>query len=335
MRRREIVWVVLACALCAGVVVGGAASASPDPYRDQAEKIACPQGPPGWTSISESDGGRYILTPLTVVAQVDDPTLIFGAPIVQVDCRYRSPNNRYLQMSVRYALPIDINPWTDFYIGCTSTGRPQPATTARHAWNDRERVYRVVGAKTWSLATFIDDFNAIPKAQEPRFEAMTNQMLRAAQPYAHDCKLAGGGKPVQLKAIWSFGFDVQTKKAGVTSSGQGSGSFVTTASPSGTTIGTISSLLATNFRLKLTSKGKTRSLTIRVGSPIAFQHSYGSLLRAHVVVAASNEPGCRTGSTGTLLVSLQSLTPPLVRVQVCGHSYLDGKGKVKAFIQTV
>ena len=160
-------------------------------------------------------------------------------------------------------------------------------------------------------------------------------MLADAQPFAHNCELAGNHKPVDLKSIWSFGFDVQTKKAGVTSSGRGTGSFVTTASPSDGTVGTISGLFASNFHLKVTTKGKTRSLTIHVGSPIAFQHSYGSLLRAHVVVAASNEPGCRTGSTGTLLVSLQPLTPPLVRVRVCGHSYLDGKGRVRAQIQTV
>ena len=33
-------------------------------------------GPPGWTTIPESEGGRYILTPLTVVAQPDDPTFL-------------------------------------------------------------------------------------------------------------------------------------------------------------------------------------------------------------------------------------------------------------------
>src|SRR5258708_6095053 len=133
MRGPGIAWVVLVSALSVLVLSVGTASASPDPYRDQAEKIACPSPPAGWSNIPESEGGRYILTPLTVVAQTDDPSLIFGAPIVQVDCHYRGTGGRYLQVSVRYALPIDINPWNDFYIGCTVTGRPQPATTARHA----------------------------------------------------------------------------------------------------------------------------------------------------------------------------------------------------------
>ena len=155
-------------------------------------------------------------------------------------------------------------------------------------------------------------------------------MLKAAQPFAHNCKLAGNGKPVELKSIWSFSFDAQTTKAGVTSSGRTSGSFVTTASTSGAGVGTISNLFAERLPPQGDGQGQDAVAEIHVGTPIEFQHGYGSLLRAHVVVAASNDPGCRKGSTGTLLVSLQSLTPPRVAVQVCGHSYLDGKGAVSA-----
>jgi hypothetical protein len=237
-------------------------------------------------------------------------------------------------VSVRYALPIDINPWNDFYIGCTVTGRAQAPSTAAHAWNDRERVYRVVGAKTWSLATFIDDLGQLRKDDVPRFEGMTNAMLKAAQPFAHDCKLAGNGGPVDLKSIWTFSFDVQTTSAGVTSSAASSGSFVTTAG-SGGGAGTISRLLAENFRLKVTSAGKTRWLAMHVVAPIQFRHGYGSLLRTHLRVTASTDAGCRKGSTGTLTLSLQSLTPPHVSLQVCGHTYLDGKGSVRAQIKTV
>jgi hypothetical protein len=309
------------------------ARASPDPYRDQAETIACPSAPPGWFNPAESEGGRSILTPLTVVAQTDDPSVRVGAPIVQVDCNYRAAGGRDLQVSVRYALPIDINPWNDFYIGCTVTGRPQAASTAAHAWNDRDRVYRVVGAKTWSLATFIDDLSLLRTADVPRFEAMTRAMLKAAQPFAHDCTLAGHGAPVDLKSIWSFSFDARTTSGGVTSSGRSSGSFVTTANTSESMVGAISNLFAADFPLVVRSKGKTRSLRIHVGAPIEFRHGYGSLLRTHLVVTASNDSGCRKGSTGTLLVSLQNLTPPRVAVRVCGHTYLDGAGRVTARIE--
>jgi hypothetical protein len=330
MRARLIVGVLFVL-----VFTAGAASASTDPYRVQAETIACPSAPSGWFNPPESEGGRFVLTPLTAVAQTDDPTEFFAAPIVQVDCRYLTHDGRALQVSVRYALPIDINPWNDFYVGCTVTGRPEPASTAAHAWNDHDRVYRVVGAKTWSLATFVDDLGGLGKNDVPQFEAMTDKMLKAAQPFAHNCGLAGNGGPVSLKSIWTFSFDVQTTTAGVKSSARSSGSFVTTAITSGSAVGTISNLVARNFRLEVTSKGNVEWLAIHVGAPIEFRHGYGSLLRTHLVVTASNDAGCRTGSTGTLLVSLQSLTPPRVVVQICGHTYLDGKGQVRAQIQTV
>jgi hypothetical protein len=332
MGARVIIGVVFVLVLSFGTA---SAYGSPDPYRDQAERIACPSAPPGWLHPSENEGGRYILTPLTAVAQTDDPTVLVGAPVVQVDCVYRTTAGRDLQVSVRYALPIDINPWNDFYIGCTVTGHPQSVATAAHAWNERDRIFRVVGAKTWSLATFIDDLKQLRKDEVPRFEAMTRAMLEAAQPFAHNCTLAGNGGPVNLKSIWSFSFDVQTTAAGLTSSASSSGSFDTTASTSGNTVGTIRNLGARDFRLRVTSKGTTRGMTIRVGAPIEFRHGYGTLLRTHVVVTASNDSGCRKGSTGTLLVSLQNLTPPRVALKVCGHTYLDGKGRVRAQIQTV
>jgi hypothetical protein len=329
MRTRVIIGILSVLFLSAG-----AASASADPFRDQAETIACPSAPPGWFNPPESGGGRSVLTPNTSVAQTDDPSEFFAAPIVQVDCRYLTTDGKNLQVSVRYALPIDINPWNDFYVGCTVTGRPEPPSTAAHAWSDGDRVYRVVGSKTWSLATFVDNLKALGKNDVPRFEALTNAMLKAAQPFAHNCMLAGNGGPVSLESIWTFDFDAQTTTAGVTSSAGSSGSFITTAS-TGSGAGMISKLVVKDFRLKVASKGKRQSLAIHVGAPIEFRHGYGSLLRAHIVVKNSSEAGCRKGSTGTLLVSVQTLTPPRVIVQVCGQTFLDGKGKIRAQIRTV
>ena len=314
---------------------GGTASASQDPYRDQAEKIDCPAGPSGWVTPPESAGGRIILTPLTALVQTDDPTMFFSAPVVQVDCVYRAQDGKDFDVTVRYALPIDINPWNDFYIGCTITGHPQNVATGPHAWDGRGRIYRVVGAKTWSLATFIDDLGQLSANDVPRFEAIADELLKAAQPFAHDCTLAGGGGPVDIKSIWTWSFNAKTTAGGVTSTAGTTGSFVTTASPSGTGAGVISNLFADDFRLEVTGGGTPRWLAIHVAGPIEFRHGYGSLLRAHLVVLGSNDARCGKGAAGTLLLSLQYLTPPRVEVKLCGHTYLAGKGEVRALMKTV
>lgn len=317
------------------VLGAGTARGGDDPYHDQAEKIPCPAAPPGWVNPPESDGGRAILTPLTTIAQADGRNFIFGAPVVQLDCFYLTSSGKRLQVSVRYALPIDLNPYNDFYIGCTVTGHPQNVATSAHAWDDSERIYRVVGKKTWSLATFIDDQKQLTSADVPRFEAVTNKMLEDAQPYAHDCGLAGNQEPVDLKTIWTFSFDVTTTSAGVTSSGTDSGSFVTTANTTGGSIGAIKNLFANDFHLNLTGKGKPRSLDVHVGDPIAFRHGYGVSLRTHVNVVSSTDETCKRGATGTLLLDLQYLSPPRVAIQLCGHTYLAGKGKVVAVMKPV
>jgi hypothetical protein len=321
--------------LSALFLTASSAGASDDPYRDQAERITCPSAPPGWIKPGENEGGKSILTPLTAVEQTDDPSVIVGAPVVQVDCHYRTAAGRDMQLSVRYALPIDLNPYNDFYVGCTTTGHPQSVATAAHPWNDRERVFRVVGAKTWSLATFIDALGFLHGQDVPRFEAMTKAMLNAAQPFAHDCKLSGNGAPVRIKTIWTFNFSAKTTSGGVTSSAASSGSFVTTASSTSTAAGAISNLQVSDFRLKVSGSGKTRWFGIRVGDPIEFRHGYGTILRADAFVTGSTDTACRKGSKGSLTISLQPLTPASVAVQVCGHTYLNGKGAVSAVIKTV
>jgi hypothetical protein len=313
----------------------GPAGASGDPYRDQAEAIACPTAPAGWFNPPESAGGRTILTPLTDLANGNGPTEYFGAPVVEVACTYRTASGKDIQVTVRYALPIDINPWNDFYVGCTETGHPQNVATSAHAWNDRDRIYRVVGAKTWSLATFIDDLKQLGPADVPGFESIASTMLKAAQPFAHNCRLAGAGGPVDIQSIWIFSFDARTSSDGITSRGKTRGSFVTTANHSGAGAGTISDLHADNFRLSVSGRSVRASLELHVGDPLAFNHGYGSVLRAQIVVLASDETGCSKGATGTLVLSIQYLTPPSVSVQICGRTYLDGKGQVSAQMKTV
>ena len=291
------------------------------------ETIPCPVGPSGWTNAPESEGGREILTPLAVV----DGSSVFGAPVVQLVCVYRASGSRNLQVSVRYALPIDLNPYSDFYIGCTVTGHPQNVATSARSWNEHDRIYRLVGAKTWSLATFVDPLGQLKTDEVSRFETVTQDLLVAAQRFAHNCKLAGNGGPTGVPSIWRFAFKATTNSAGVTSSAGTSGSFATTAGPSGS----ISNLRVADFILKETIKSQTRWLRIHVAAPIDFQQGYATTLRADVVVTSSTDAGCTKGMKGTLLLSVPTYGPSRVALRICGRTHLDGTGDVTVQMDTV
>jgi hypothetical protein len=327
MRARFIVGAfVLLFAFGAGNVHGAG-----DPYAAQADQVPCPTPSRDWHNVPSA---RSVLTPNTISP---DGSLIvyFAAPIVQISCVYRTPAGKDVSLTVRYALPIDVNPWADFDIGCTSTHPPAGPTIAAKAWNAQQRVYRVIGAKTWSLATFIDDLNQLKPTDVPRFETMARLMLKGVQPFAHNCSLAGNGNPVQIKSLWTFSFSAHTTHAGVTSSGGTSGSFSTAVSSDGTTSGSLSNLSVPDFRLRVSGGGKSNVVSIHVASPIGFSHGYGAALRANVVVIASNDAGCQKGAKGTLLVATPYLSSPKVQLAVCGHSYLNGSGSVTAFIKSV
>ena len=326
MQARSLGALVVAFSVCAGTAI-----ASNDPYADQAAAIACPAPPSGWAAPA---GSRDVLTPYSALSSGQDPSQMIGAPVVQVNCRYvASAGRRDLLVSVRYALPADINPWNDFYIGCSSLPRRQPPSTAAKPWNARDRVYRIVGSKTWSLATFDDSLGALQPQDVGRFEAMTRSMLKAAQPLAHNCKLAGNGGAVGLTSDWVFSFAARTSSGGVTSSATTSGTFVTTAGTTSSN-GAISSLRASDFRLSVAGRGTRGWIGLHVGDALGFTHAYDSTLKAQVVVTGSSDPKCRRGSTGTLTVTVPSLGPAQLSLDVCGATYLAGKGRVVARIVT-
>ncbi len=316
-------------------VGAGAAHASGDPYKDQADTVPCPRAPSGWFNPPASEGGRSVLTPLSTLNSPDGLDAYSAAPAVEIDCNYRTAGGKDLEVSVRYALPIDLNPWNDFDIGCTEVAHPEAVSTASERWNDRVRVYRIVGMKSWSLATFIDNLHQLSSADVPRFEAMANELLKGVQSFAHNCSLPGNHGPVAVKSLWTFSFDAHVTSAGIASSADTTGSFTTSPTADGSSIGAIGDLNATDFRLRMSQGGHTSWISIHIAAPIGFEHSYGSELRARIVVLGSSEPGCRSGSTGTLFLATPLLAPPTVRITICGHSYLSGKGSVSATIASV
>ena len=164
-------------------------------------------------------------------------------PSSRSTCVYRAAGGKDLQVSVRYALPIDINPWNDFYIGCTVTATRRSSRPARTPGTttiaSTESSARRPGASPRSSTTS----GVLRKDDVPRFEAMTKAMLKAAQPFAHDCKLAGNGGPVDLKSIWIFSFDVQTTTRGCHEQRPDQRLLRHHREPSGSAVGTISNLV--------------------------------------------------------------------------------------------
>jgi len=321
------VWMLLV--LLGGLALTSApAGASADPYADQAQAIGCPSGPSGWTVPAGT--GRAVLTPLTNTGTDDGAPLLYGGYAVEVDCHYFTGAGEHLEVSVRYALPIDINPFNDFDIGCTVNDFAAGVPTGAYGWNTKDRVYRVVGETSWAYATFYDYLGQLGDTDVSPFEAAARSMLKAAQPIAHQCVLAGNGKPVDIQTIWDFGFDAQTSSGGVTSTAAATGSFVTKPSSTGIE-GVLGAVHASDIRLVVKRGGKTHAMTIRIGDPLGFQYGYVDTLRTAVTVVASNDPVCRAGSTGTLAVS----SLPQVSLKVCGRVYLKGAGRVRAQIVSV
>ena len=163
-------------------------------------------------------------------------------------------------------------------------------------------------------------------------------MLKDAQPFAHNCKLEGNGKPVELKSIWTFSFDAHTTSSGRHEhAARRRGSFDTTGEqhrrqrrddqqPPG------QRLPAQGDR----RKGETRSLELHVGAPIDFHHGYGSAPARPSSSSTSNEAGCGEGrnrDAGALVPVPDRLHAS--RSAVCGRTYLDGKGAVSAQMKTV
>jgi hypothetical protein len=319
---------------CGLGTASGAGRADPDPFRDQAQRIACPAAPPGWSippgdETGDGQGGREILTPLTVVPESGP----YGGDAVEVDCDYFAAGNRHLRVGVRYALPVDPNPINDFYFGCSASALSAGLPNGGFAWNAHDRIFRVVGSSTWSVATFYDFLQVLRGDEVTRFEAVTRELLGRSAPAAHGCPAPGSAGPVATRTIWDFGFALRVTSKGVTTRGGTEGSFVTTASPAGGP-GVISRLSASEIVVATTPKGARRaqSTTIRIGRPLDFQARYGATLRAAVQVVASTYPPCRVGATGTLTVSTMRF---VVQLDVCGRNLVQGDGPVSMHIDSV
>jgi hypothetical protein len=316
--------------VCASLVaLVGPAVSSADIYADEASVIACPPGPAGW-SVPPGPDGRFVLTPLSLTSQTATTNVAYGGTQVNVDCTYVSSAGGRLTVTVRYALPKNFNPFADFYIGCGTNKTGIGGPTGPKPWDTKDRQYRILSPVAWSYATFFDFYAQLKPDEVGAFESIARTMLKSSESVAHDCNLKVEPTPPQV--LWSFGFNANVTNAGVKTTGGTTGSFLTRPNQAGGT-GSLGSLSADDIVLKLT-KGKKSigSVTLKVTSPVSFKYSYGATLRALVEVKSSTYTPCRTGATGTLIVSTNTRTATL---QVCHRNLIQGNGTLEPRISSL
>jgi hypothetical protein len=305
------------------IAVGGLTWGVGSAFGDvpNANSIACPSAPSGWT-LPVGQNARYVHSPDPTDATPNgglDP----GIDQVAVSCSYFNSAGRPLVITTAYALPSSFNPWSDFDFGCTSVNHvPGYLPVTGFPWDTQHRIYFVLSSKSWSYAEFQDPYTVLSSSDVRPFESITNALLASAQPAAHNCQLPGGGNPVTVQAPWTFSFKVSATIANGSISGGTKGSFVTAPSATGTT-SVISDLHAANILLTTKTKGsQTRRITIRVGQPLSFRAFYTNTLMTAISVVRSNYPSCPTGSTGTMTVT--SDPAPAVQLNICGDLVPQG-----------
>jgi hypothetical protein len=292
-----------------------------------ANSIACPNAPSGWT-LPAGEAGRLVQSPDP--SDATEHGLQLGSDQVRLTCSYFKHGNR-MTATVSYALPLDFNPWWDFDFGCTSVNHaPGFLPPTGFPWDSQHRLFFVLSDKSWSYAEFEDPYNILSSGDVGPFESITSALLASAQPAAHNCQLPGDGGPVAAQAPWTFYFNVTATDNDVTVSGGSKGSFVTAPNSAGLSTGVISQLHASNIFLTATTKGtnKTKQITIHVGAPISFRAYYANTLKTAISVVDSNDPSCPPGSTGTMTVS----TAPAVTLDICGGTLLQGRQLATASI---
>jgi hypothetical protein len=116
-----------------------------------------------------------------------------GSDQVTVYCSYfAGAGRRHIIVDVEYALPSDLDPLYDFFVGCASQDFAARLPNGAYAWNVRDRLYRVPSSNSWSYATFYDLGHHLAARDVPAFERIARTLLRSAGPAAHPCTLSGG-----------------------------------------------------------------------------------------------------------------------------------------------
>ena len=297
---REKCAALIGCGLLAALAPAAAKSVAP--VKDPSA-IACPTPPAGWTNPPGT--GKTVESP-----QIDKHIASLGSSDqVQIECDYFALPRKHILVSVNYAAPDDINPQTDFYWGCSSSGTP---------WSASDRVFRVMSQDQFAIAAFSDIGGYLSEAEVPKFERVTRRLLANVEGYGHPCSL--NTVPTDLSSTFHYSFKV--------AAGAGSGSFWAVIGSKQTTATRVVRVTGVAMRLHVMTSSGSHPLTIKVERGIDFlptrPHVVGRV-RLSVRVVASRVPTCGVGTTGTLTIT----TAPSVRLAVCGRTFLYGKAQAQ------
>jgi hypothetical protein len=276
--------------------------------------VSCPAAPTGWTSSSAGP-------------QDYGPEQNPGSDLERITCIYVDAKKEQLSVALNYALPSDLNPYSDFDYGCGTGAIP---------WSNSLRDYQVVSTTLWADATFDDPLDLTSAANVPQFEGVAQQLMKQAHGLAQSCAL--NVKPTQTSAGWLFDFEfdlngngviayggigthvpASTKIVGVASYAIPDGSLQTKGSQSHPSVTGITS---PDVKITVLDHGKIHTVTIEFTKGLSFKSVTvadgtveSNTLDAQVKVIHSTLSTCPRGSLGTLSLAT---APPTVKLGLCG-----------------
>jgi hypothetical protein len=250
---------------------------------------------------------------------------------MRVNCNYYTTGGRHIEVGVSYALQMDPNPYSDFDVGCAGANAAAGLPTGASPWSSATRLYRIVSLTRWADALFYDNLSQLRPNEVAPFEAVTQQLMRSAEPAAHTCTLVT--KPSLVKEILNFSFDATVARQGLQTNAGSSGSFTTTTTQ-GAQSRAVSTLKMSRIVLTVSGQGLAHpaSVTLSASHGLGFSWNHGATVQIAVKVNRSSYAVCQPGATGKLTISTQTRS---VELDVCGRNLLQGSGQFHMQIDSV
>jgi hypothetical protein len=262
--------------------------------------IQCPSPPAGWSrppvskSVSTPEntnpgyGGNY--------EQVGA-----GGNNATVNCVYHDTSAKQVNVILSFALPTDLNPFNDFFFGCSK---------GDVGWNNTGRVYRIASADQWAIATLMDPSRYMSPGDVPKFEAIARRLLQNGNGYGHSCSLVL--RPTQI--LSRYFFDIRVGGTNL------SASFWTPSSPEKGNLYVITKVTPATAAMSVDTSSGTRVLAVKLTHGIDYRLATARTplqARFGIRLTSSTVAGCGRGATGTLAIA----APLSVTITACGRVF--------------